>query len=194
MTRNEAKAVLVASGVAEPSEEQISNLLDSVTAETKKEKERADKLKEKADKADELQKQLDEAAEKDMTEADKASKALEEANKKIAELTSNSLRSEAKGILKGSGLDDEAIEALLPGMIADTLENTQTRANAFVSTIGKVRETAVKESKKDALNNTKKPDGNGSGEEKTDDVVLAESVAASFGTGAKESADAFKNY
>ena len=57
MKREEAKQKLIDLGIAEPTEEQISSLLDSVTAETKNERARADKYKEDADKAKELQKQ-----------------------------------------------------------------------------------------------------------------------------------------
>ena len=51
MKREEAKQKLIDLGIAEPTEEQISSLLDSVTAETKSEKARADKYKEDASKA-----------------------------------------------------------------------------------------------------------------------------------------------
>ena len=39
MTREQAKQKLISFGVAEPTDEQISDLLNSVNAETKKEKE-----------------------------------------------------------------------------------------------------------------------------------------------------------
>lgn len=86
MTRAEAKAKLISYGVAEPTEEQITDLLNSINAETKKEKDRADGYKAKADKADELQTQLDEINSQNLSEAEKANKKLEEANQKIAEL------------------------------------------------------------------------------------------------------------
>ena len=50
MTRAEAKQQLISLGIAEPTEEQITNLLNSVNAETQKEKQRADALKADADK------------------------------------------------------------------------------------------------------------------------------------------------
>ena len=48
MTREQAKQALIGMGVAEPSEEQVSKLLDSISAETKKEKDKNVSLKEKA--------------------------------------------------------------------------------------------------------------------------------------------------
>lgn len=86
MTRAEAKSKLISYGIAEPTEEQITDLLNSIGAETKKEKDRADALKLKADKADDLQAELDKINEQNLSEVEKANKALEIANGRIAEL------------------------------------------------------------------------------------------------------------
>ena len=86
MTREQAKQNLIAIGVAEPTDEQVSNYLNQVNGETKKEKDRADGYKAKADTADDLQKQLDELQAGNLTELEKANKALDTANQKIAEL------------------------------------------------------------------------------------------------------------
>ena len=196
MTRNEAKQILIASGVAEPTEEQVSNLLDSVTAETKKEKDRADKLKEKADKADELQGKLDELEQNGLSDLEKEKKAKEALEVRVAELQANSFKSEAKAILKGINLEDADIEALLPGMVSglDKLEDVQSRANAYVATVNKVRETAIKEQAKKDLDNTGTPGGSSGGDDKAEDVKFAEEIAGAFVAGSKESEDAFKNY
>ena len=89
MTREQAKQNLIAIGVAEPTDEQVSNYLNQVNGETKKEKDRADGYKAKADTADDLQKQLDELQAGNLTELEKANKALDTANKQIAELQKN---------------------------------------------------------------------------------------------------------
>lgn len=89
MTREQAKQNLIAIGVAEPTDEQISNYLNQVNGETKKEKDRADGYKAKADTADGLQKQLDELQAGNLTELEKANKALDTANQQIAELQKN---------------------------------------------------------------------------------------------------------
>lgn len=86
MTREQAKQNLISIGVAEPTDEQVSNYLNQVNGETKKEKDRADGYKSKADKADELQAQLDDLQAGNMTELEKANKALETANQQIAKL------------------------------------------------------------------------------------------------------------
>ena len=86
MTREQVRQKLISFGVAEPTDEQISDLLNSINAETKKEKDRADSYKAKADKADELQTQLDELNNQNLSDIEKANKALETANNRIAEL------------------------------------------------------------------------------------------------------------
>ncbi len=86
MTREQARQKLISFGVAEPTDEQISDLLNSINAETKKEKDRADSYKAKADKAEELQTQLDELNNQNLSDIEKANKALETANNRIAEL------------------------------------------------------------------------------------------------------------
>ena len=86
MTREQAKANLVALGIAEPTDEQVTSYLNTVNGETKKEKDRADKYKLDADKAGELQKKLDEIANQNLSEVEKANKATEEALSQVAAL------------------------------------------------------------------------------------------------------------
>lgn len=86
MTRAEAKAKLISYGIAEPTEEQITDLLNSINAETQKEKQRADALKADADKAAGLQAELDRINNEKLSDVEKANKALETANNRIAEL------------------------------------------------------------------------------------------------------------
>lgn len=86
MTRADAKQKLISYGIAEPTEEQITDLLNSINAETQKEKQRADGYKADADKAAELQAELDRINAEKMTDAEKQAKDLEKANNRIAEL------------------------------------------------------------------------------------------------------------
>ena len=89
MTREQAKQNLIAIGVEEPTDEQISNYLNQVNGETKKEKDKAAEYKAKADKADELQSKIDEIEAGNLTEIEQARKALESANEQIANLKKN---------------------------------------------------------------------------------------------------------
>lgn len=183
MTRTQAKQQLIDLGISEPTEEQITKLLDSVTEETKSEKARADKYKEKADKADDLEQQLTDLQNQNLSDDEKRQKEKEQLEQKVAELTANSFKSEAKAILKGAGMDEESIEALLPGMIADTLENTQARANAYVSAMNKSIENAIKNREKDDLDGTGTPGGEGGEDEKSNAEKIADNL---FGTKKQE--------
>lgn len=195
MTRAEAKQKLIDLGVAEPTEEQISSLLDSVTAETKAEKARADKYKADADKAKDLEQQLSDLQNQNLTDVEKQQKENEALQQQIAELTANNFRTEAKAILAKAGLPDEDIESLLPGMVADTLENTQARANAYVMAMNKFKENAIKEYDKDTLDNTPVPGGKGDASgEKTEAEKFAESFGKEAGESAKTSADIVNSY
>lgn len=191
MTRAQAKQKLIDLGIAEPTEEQISALLDSVADETKAEKARADKYKADADKAKELEEKVAELENQNLSDAEKQQKENEALQKQIKDLTENNLKIEAKAILAKAGMDDESIEALLPGMIADTLENTQARANAYVSAMNKSIENAIKAKEKDDLDGTGAPGGEGGEDDKTDDVKNAESL--SFG-GIDKNAQTTRDY
>ena len=72
MTREQAKQNLISIGVVEPTDEQITNYLNQVSGETKKEKDKVAELKAKADKADELQTKIDELEAGNLTEIEKA--------------------------------------------------------------------------------------------------------------------------
>lgn len=86
MTREQAKALLVTLGIAEPTEDQITNYLNSVNKEVKSEKDRAEKYKAESEKVAALQKQLDDLNNKGLSDVEKANKATEQANARIAEL------------------------------------------------------------------------------------------------------------
>lgn len=193
MKREEARQKLINLGIAEPTEEQISSLLDSVTAETRSEKARADRYKADADKAKELEQQLTEIQNQNLTDVEKQQKENEALQQQIKALTESNLKTEAKAILKGSGLEDADIEALIPGMIAgiDKVEDVQARANAYVSAMNKVRDNAIKKHDEDVLNGTGTPGGDGE-DDKTDDVINAEKI--SFGGVAKEAQTARDYY
>ena len=93
MTREQAKQNLISIGVADPTDEQITNYLNQVNGETQKEKDKVAQYKEKADKADEYKAKIDELEAGNMTELEKANKALELANEQIAKMQKeNSIR------------------------------------------------------------------------------------------------------
>ena len=185
VSREDAKKQLVSIGIENPTDEQVTAYLNNVNAEAIKEKSKADKYKEDAEKAKNLEKQLEDLQNQNLSDADKAKKENEKLQQQIAELTSNGFKAEAKAILKGSGIENEDIEILLPGMISglDKLEDVQARANAYVSAMNKFRDNAIKEYEKKVLDGTRKPGGSGGsgGEDdnKTPDIKFAEMAASS---------------
>lgn len=113
MTRAEAKEVLISCGVAEPTEEQITNFLNAHNKDVQKEKDIAKQYKEKADSADELQRQLDEINESKLSEVEKANKAVEASNNKIAELEKQIQNMTFKNQLAQKGIVGEEADKLL---------------------------------------------------------------------------------
>ena len=174
MTREQAKQNLIAIGVAEPTDEQVSNYLNQVNGETKKEKDRADGYKAKADTADDLQKQLDELQAGNLTELEKANKALDTANKQIAELQKNN----AIRDLREKAMTDFKVTAEQAKAIVKEDGSFDT---AELGKIMSEKETAAAQAKEQEIaNNTTNPGGSSvgsdKGTEKPADVENAEKI------------------
>nr|DAI43987.1 MAG TPA: Major head protein [Caudoviricetes sp.] len=170
MTREQAKQKLISFGVAEPTDEQISDLLNSINAETKKEKDRADGYKAKADKADELQSQIDEINSQNMTEVEKATTALEVANKKIAELEKkDTVRTQRANAMEKFGITAEQASKVVTD---DGATDYEVLGQIFADS----KKSAIAEYEKQKLDDTPNPGGStgGSGEEKTNAEKLVE--------------------
>ena len=187
MTRAEAKAKLVSYGVAEPTEEQITDLLNSINAETKKEKERADGYKAKADKADELQAQLDEKNSQDMTEVEKARKDLETANNKIAELE------------RVNAIRDQRSKAMEQFKITSEQANSVIKDDGSMDyeALGKIisdKETASATAKEQEIANKASNPGGGSASSGAEDKSNAERLASKFFGAQKQNNDILSHY
>lgn len=184
MTREQAKQNLISIGVVEPTDEQITNYLNQVSGETKKEKDKVAELKAKADKADELQTKIDELEAGNLTEIEKANKALEEANKTIADMQkSNAIRDQREQAMSNFKIDAEQAKTVVKD--DGTLD---------YEALGKIitdKETASAQAKeKEIADGGTNPGGgsggSGSGEEKTADVLNAESISFGNATASAE--------
>ncbi len=172
MTREQAKQNLISIGISEPTDEQVSNYLNQLNGETKKEKDKAAEYKAKADKADELQTKIDEIEAGNLTELEKANKALETANNQIAELQkSNAIRE-----LREKAMTDFKITA-------EQARTVVKEDGSFDTTVlGQIiseKETASAQAKEQEIaNGTQNPGGGSSNQdsEKTE----AEKIAASL--------------
>lgn len=181
MTREQAKQNLIGFGITEPTDEQITNYLNQIGAETKKEKERADGYKAKADQYDETKRQLDEIQSQGLSEAEKAAKDLQAANDRIAELEKNQMIADRKSA---------AVEKFK--VTAEQASRIVKEDGTFdFDVLGQIiaeKETAAAAAKEqELLKDTPNPGGGaggGQGDQKTDDVKNAESIT--FGSVAAE--------
>lgn len=186
MTREEVRALLISSGVAEPTDEAITNFLNVHNKEVQKEKNEAEKYKEKAKSADDLQKQLDALEDAKLSEVEKANKALEASTSKVADLEKKIAIMERKNELAKIGIVGEDADKLFG-------EDGSLDMTVF----GKIladRETQAKtQAEKDLLGGTPDPKGGeGKGGDESDPIVDA--VVEGMKAQSKESADIVNNY
>ena len=190
MTREQAKQNLIAIGVAEPTDEQVSNYLNQVNGETKKEKDRADGYKAKADTADDLQKQLDELQAGDLTELEKANKALDTANQKIAELE----KAQAIATQRASAASKFNVTAEQAAQIV------KDDGSFDYDVLGKIiseKETAAAQAKEQEIaNGSTNPGGGTAGGNKSgeDNKTNAEKIAESLISNAPKNNDVLSHY
>lgn len=187
MTREQAKQNLIAIGVAEPTDEQVSNYLNQVNGETKKEKDKADQYKEKADNADELQKKLDELEAGNLSELEKANKALDTANQQIAELQ------------KKNAIRDLREKAMTDFKVTAEQAKTIVKEDGSFDTaeLGKImseKETAAAQAKEQEIaNNTTNPGGGTAGKENENKTTAEKLVEKLYG-GQKQNNDILSHY
>jgi membrane-associated HD superfamily phosphohydrolase len=190
MTREQAKQNLIVIGVAEPTDEQVSNYLNQVNGETKKEKERADGYKAKADAADGLQKQLDELQAGNLTELEKANKALDTANQQIAELQKNN----AIRDLREKAMTDFKVTAEQAKTIVKEDGSFDT---AELGKIMSEKETAAAQAKEQEIaKGSTNPGGGTAGGNKAgaDNKTNAEKIAESLISNAPKNNDVLSHY
>lgn len=195
MTREQAKQALIGMGVAEPSEEQVSKLLDSISAETKKEKDKNVSLKEKAEKADSLEKELEELKKQNMTEAERleaerkkekeaVDKELADLKAALAESNKKALISEITSMFANAGLSSETYASAIKAyayMPCEKSEDVMKEVETFVKGVSEANKTALDTAKaaweKEALENTPNPGGGNGGRGKEEKSGAAKYAA-----------------
>ena len=193
MTREQAKTNLVGFGIAEPTDEQVTNYLNQVNGESQKEKARAEQYKADAAKVKELTEKLAELENANLSDIEKANKAAEDANAKVAELEKQiamtTKRTEALKQLSGMGITGDEAESLIneDGVISDY--------EALGKILSEREKAAATKKEQEIANKSTNPNGGEGGEQgkdgKTDDVIMAEGI--SFGNSAKaEEKDYYK--
>ena len=111
MTRTQASDFLKTLGIEEPTDEQITNYLNSVNGAVKSEKDRADKLKADASLVDDLKAQLEALNNQNLSDVEKANKATEQANTEIAKLQKQIKEMQTKTKLAELGITGEIADA-----------------------------------------------------------------------------------
>lgn len=163
MTRAEAKKMLISFGIEEPTDQQITNYLDSVSGEVQKEKTRADSLKEKADKADELQKQLDEIEQQNMSELEKEKKRAEAAEALAAERAVALTMAKVTSVFAEAGMVGDTYKGAIKAFSAMAEEDAIKEATTFVNGISESKKAALEAAKSewDSKNFKKTPNPGG---------------------------------
>lgn len=174
MTRETARQNLVTIGVAEPTDEQITNYLNQVNGETIRERNRADKYKADADKVTDLQKQLDDLNSQNLSEVERANKERDAALDSVA-----SVKKELATMRMMTSLAEK-------GIVGDDAKNLiKDDGSLDVEILGKIlseRETSAAAAKeKELLDKTPNPDGSAgkADDGKTDAERLVEKIIPS---------------
>lgn len=157
MTREQAKKNLIALGVAEPTDEQITGYLNQHNGEVKKVQEDADKWKKEAEKAEGLQTKLDEIEQQNLTELEKEKKAREAAEKTTVELQKQLTQLAVEGIFAKANLSGEEFAGMMGALASLDLETAKTSAEAFVAGISKRDEANKTQWQKETFENTPNP-------------------------------------
>lgn len=181
MTREQAKQVLIGMGIEEPSDEQVTKYLDSVTGEVKKEKDKNTSIKEKADKAEALQKELDELKQQNMTDAEKAElerqkekaaneKRISDLETALANSQKEALTGKITSIFASAGMKGDAYTGAIKAFSVLPAADALNEAQSFVDGISTENKTALETAKaaweKKVLKNTPNPGGGTKGGKK----------------------------
>ncbi|MBR6476802.1 MAG: hypothetical protein IKS98_15345 [Lachnospiraceae bacterium] len=173
MTREQAKANLVACGIEEPTEEQITNYLNQVNSAVKSEKDRADKYKTEADKAAALQKKLEDLNNQGLSEVEKANKATETANARIAELEKSLKNMTIQNKLSALGITGEDAIKFFD-------ENGELNFDILGQILSTREKNAAAAKEAELAGNAGNPGGNGRNGENSDEKTEAERFATNY--------------
>lgn len=188
MTRDEVKAFIKSNfGIEEPTEDMITNFLNTHNKEVQKEKNEAEKYKEKAKNADDLQKQLDALEDAKLSEVEKANKALEASTSKVADLEKKIAVMERKNELAKIGIVGEDADKLFG-------EDGSLDMAVFGKILADKETQAKTQAEKDLLGKTPDPKGGEEDGGKDELDPILDSVVKGITHQSKESADIVNSY
>lgn len=172
MTRDEAKQFLINSGVAEPTDEAVTNLLNTIQKSVKSAEDKAAHFRAEAERVKSLESELDELKGQNMTEVEKLKKELDDTTKRLS-ISEQTVRDmQMKASLAEIGITGEDSEGLFN-------ENGELNTTKLGEILTNREKNAVATYQKEALNSTPSPQGSGEPEEKPDVKYAKEYVAKS---------------
>ena len=189
MTREQAKQNLIGFGIAEPTDEQITNYLNQIGAETKSYKDKLASVGGKDDRIAELEKELEKLNKQNMTELE-----LERAEKDKALSSVANLEKQIEQMITKT----ELAKLGITGEVADTLVSGNGKLD--FATLGQIisdrEKNAVSEYEKKALENTPNPSGSKGKEEpqKTQAEQIAENLGKVASATSKTSESIIDSY
>lgn len=181
MTRADVKELLVSFGITDPTDEQITALLNKHQADVQREKATAEKYKQDALKVTELQQQLEELNNKGLDEVALMKKEIEKATADNASLTKELANMRLTAELAKIGIVDDD---------AKNLFNEDGSLNVSnLGTIITARETSAKSAlEQELLKKTPDPNGgNGGNDDNGNDEYLKSVIAMQVGNSDKSS-------
>lgn len=189
MTREQSKQYLSSLGIENVTEEMITSHLNQINSAIKSEKDRAEKFRAEAEKVTELQKQLEDINSKGLSEVEKANRETEKATARIAELEKSLKKMQTQKELASLNIVGEEAESLFA---EDGSLNFQTLGQ--ILTIREKNAAAAKEAELAGKAGNPGGSNGGGGDEKTADIVYAESYGKRTAASNKSTADALASY
>lgn len=189
MTREQAKQNLIGFGIAEPNDEQITNYLNQIGAETKSYKDKLASVGGKDDRIAELEKELEKLNKQNMSDLELANAERDKALSSVANLEKQIEQMITKTELAKLGITGE---------VADTLVSGNGKLD--FATLGQIisdrEKNAVSEYEKKALENTPNPSGSKGKEEpqKTQAEQIAENLGKVASATSKTSESIIDSY
>ena len=189
MTREQAKQNLIGFGIAEPNDEQITNYLNQIGAETKSYKDKLASVGGKDDRIAELEKELEKLNKQNMSDLELANAERDKALSSVANLEKQIEQMITKTELAKLGIT---------GDVADTLVSGNGKLD--FATLGQIisdrEKNAVSEYEKKALENTPNPSGSKGKEEpqKTQAEQIAETLGKVASATSKTSESIIDSY
>lgn len=189
MTREQAKQNLIGFGVEEPTDEQISNYLNQIGAETKIYKDKLASAGDKDERIAELEKELEKINKQNMTDIELANSERDKALSSVANLEKQIKSMQTKAELANLGITGEIADKLISG-----------EGNLDFATLGQIisdrEKNAVSEYEKKTLELTPSPVGiKGKDEpQKTEAEKIAENLGKNALATSKDSEAIIASY